>query len=145
MFAHVWRMRAKKKKAEDYEKFGRQVTLPALKKIDGCVDAYFMRVFEARKPEYLWVVLWRDADSLEAARDNPAWKEQIKKFEAGNFYKTIPLELVCESLGSFPATGAAKSRKAAKTRKNQKKEAPAETGETQAAPQAMPGPTVEGE
>ena len=33
MFVHIWRMRARKKRAEDYEKFGRQVTLPALKKI----------------------------------------------------------------------------------------------------------------
>jgi heme-degrading monooxygenase HmoA len=142
MFAHIWRMRAKKKKAEGYEKFGRQVTLPALKKINGCIDAYFMRVFEARKPEYLWVVLWRDNDALEAARDNPAWKEQIKKFEAGNFYKTIPLELVCESLGSFPTAGAGKSRKATRV---EKKEKPAEAEETSAAPQAMPGPTPEGE
>ena len=142
MFAHIWRMRAKKKKAEDYEKFGRQVTLPALKKIDGCTDAYFMRVFEARKPEYLWVVLWRDNDALEAARDNPAWKEQVKKFEAGNFYKTIPLELVCESLGSFPAAGPGKSRKAPR---NAKKEKPAKVEETPAGAQAMPGPTPEGE
>ena len=48
MVAHVWRMRAKKKKAEDYEKFGRQMTLPALRKIKGCQDAHFMRV-ESRK------------------------------------------------------------------------------------------------
>jgi len=67
MVAHVWRMRAKKKKAEDYEKFGRQMTLPALRKIKGCQDAHFMRV-ESRKPEYLWVVLWEDLDALEAAR-----------------------------------------------------------------------------
>ena len=38
MFAHIWRMRGKKKKTEDYEKFGRQVTLATLKKIDGCLD-----------------------------------------------------------------------------------------------------------
>jgi hypothetical protein len=142
MFAHIWRMRAKKKKAGDYEKFGRQVTLPALKKLDGCIDAYFMRVFEARKPEYLWVVLWRNNEALESARDNPAWKEQIKRFEAGNFYKTIPLELVCESLASFPAAGPGKSRKAPR---NERKAKPAKVEETLAAPQAMPGPTPEGE
>ena len=59
MFVHIWRMKGRKKRAEEYEKFGRQVTLPALKKIDGCVDAHFVKVFEARKPEYLWLVFWR--------------------------------------------------------------------------------------
>ena len=114
MFVHIWRMRARKKKVEEYEKFGRQVTLPALKKIEGCQDAYFIKVFEARKPEYLWLVFWRDQQALEAARTNPAWREQIKKFEAGNFYKTIPLELVCESLGSFAAPSAEKPKKTEK-------------------------------
>ena len=141
MFVHIWRMRGRKKRAEDYEKFGRQVTLPALKKLEGCVDAHFIKVFEARKPEYLWLVFWRDQEALEAARNNPVWKEQIKKFEAGKFYKTIPLELVCESLGSFPAAGPGKSRKAPRV---EKKEKPAESEETSAAPQAMPGPTPEG-
>jgi heme-degrading monooxygenase HmoA len=125
-------MRGRKKRVEDYEKFGRQVTLSALKKLDGCLDAHFLRVFEARKPEYLWIVLWRDQESLEAARGNPVWKEQIKKFEAGKFYKTIPLELVCESLGSF-AAAAEKPRKAEKAER------------TEAAPKAASGPTPEGE
>jgi len=135
MFIHIWRMRARKKKVEDYEKFGRQVTLPALKKLNGCIDAHFIRVVEARKPEYLWLVFWRDQEALEAARDNTVWKDQIKKFEAGNFYKTIPLELVCESLGSF-ASAAEKPKKAEKREKTEKAEAPAKTA---------PGPTVEGE
>ena len=136
MVAHVWRMRGKKKKVADYEKFGLQVTLNALRKIKGCVEAHFMRV-ESRKPEYLWVVLWEDQDALEAARDNPAWKEQIKKFEAGGFYKTIPLELVCQSLGSF-STRAAKPRPAKKAVKSE---------DPGAAPSAAgtSGPTPEGE
>ena len=54
MFVHIWRMRARKKRVEDYEKFGRQVTVPSLKKIEGCLGAHFIRTFEARKPEYLW-------------------------------------------------------------------------------------------
>ena len=132
MFVHIWRMRARKKKTEGYEKFGRQVTLPALKKLDGCLEANFLKVFEARKPEYLWVVSWRDQEALEAARGNPVWKEQIRKFEAGKFYKTIPLELVCESLASF-AGEAGKPKKAEKTAK------------AEAAPKTMPGPTPEGE
>ena len=101
MFAHVWRMRARKKRIKDYESFGRQVTLAALQRIDGCEQAYFIKVFEARKPEYLWVVFWRDHKALEAARTSPVWREQIRKFEAGRFSKTIPLQLVCECLGSF--------------------------------------------
>lgn len=125
MFVHIWRMRARKKKAEDYEKFGRQVTLPALKKIDGCLDAQFIKVFEARKPEYLWLVYWRDNAALEAARTSPVWREQIKKFEAGKFYKTIPLELVCESLGSFASPGGEKAKKAEKSEKDEKGENPA--------------------
>jgi heme-degrading monooxygenase HmoA len=110
-------MRARKKRSEEYEKFGRQTTLAALKKIDGCEDAYFIKVFEARKPEYLWLVFWRDKDALEAARANPVWREQIKKFEAGKFYKTIPLELVCESLGSFETMGSEKPKKSEKPEK----------------------------
>ncbi len=146
MHVHIWRMRARKKKAETYEKFGQQVTLPALKKIDGCIDAQFLKVFEARKPEYLWVVFWRDHKALEAARDNPVWREQIKKFEAGKFYKTIPLELVCESLGSFGVVGAAKARKAEKDDKPEK--APKVEAAAAAAANSgkgFVGPTAEGE
>lgn len=136
MFVHIWRMRARKKRAEEYEKFGRQITLAALKKIDGCLDAHFIKVFEARKPEYLWLVFWRDNKALEAARTNPAWREQIKKFEAGNFYKTIPLELVCESLGSFENAGTEKPRKAEKSEKGEKSEGGG---------RGFTGPTPEGE
>ncbi len=142
MVAHVWRMRAKKKKTEAYEKFGLTVTLAALRKIKGCVAAHFMRV-ESRKPEYLWVVLWENADALEAARDNPAWKEQIKKFEAGGYYKTIPLELVCQSLGEF-SSRAPKPRGVKRAGKPAEPEAEAAS---EAAPEAAPtsGPTPEGE
>jgi len=127
MFVHIWKMRARKKKGEDYEKFGRQVTLPALKKLDGCLDAHFIKVFEARKPEYLWLVFWRDKDALEAARTNPVWRDQIKKFEAGKFYKTIPLELVCESLASSTTPGVEKAKKAEKVEKPEKPEASSKT------------------
>jgi heme-degrading monooxygenase HmoA len=136
MFVHIWRMRGRKKRAEEYEKFGRQVTLPALKKLEGCMDAHFIKVSEARKPEYLWLVFWRDKEALEAARTNPVWKEQIKKFEAGKFYKTIPLELVCESLASFASASAEKPKKAEKVEKVEK-----EDGKSK----AFVGPTPEGE
>ena len=139
MFIHIWRMRARKKRYEEYEKFGRQVTLPALKKIDGCLDAHFIRVYEARKPEYLWLVFWRDQAALEAARTNPAWREQIKRFEAGKFYKTIPLELVCECLASFAASGVEKAKKAEKADKTEKAEKPEPSGK------GFVGPTAEGE
>jgi heme-degrading monooxygenase HmoA len=133
MFVHIWRMKGRKKRAEDYEKFGRQVTLPALKKLDGCVDAQFIKVFEARKPEYLWLVYWRDKGALDAARTNAAWREQIKKFEAGKFYKTIPLELVCESLASFENPGAEKPEKPKKAEKGEKAEKSEGSGRTFAA------------
>jgi quinol monooxygenase YgiN len=139
MFIHIWRMRARKKRFEEYEKFGRQVTLPALKKIDGCLDAYFIRVYEARKPEYLWLVFWRDQAALEAARTNPAWREQIKKFEAGKFYKTIPLELVCECLASFGVPAVEKAKKAEKVEKTDKAE------KSESASKGFVGPTPEGE
>jgi quinol monooxygenase YgiN len=138
MVAHIWRMRAKKKKTEAYEKFGLTVTLAALRKIKGCLEAHFMRV-ASRKPEYLWVVLWEDQDALEAARNNPAWREQIRKFEAGQFYKTIPLELVCQSLGSFSNRGA-RPRAAKKAGKPDEPETAAA-----AAPTGTSGPTPEGE
>ncbi len=151
MFVHIWRMRGRKKKGGAYEKFGLQVTLPALKKIDGCLDAHFIKVFEARKPEYLWLVFWRDKDALEAARTNPSWRDQIKKFEAGKFYKTIPLELVCELLGSSSGASANKSKKAKRSRKGGKSNEGemtevAEAGET--GKRSNPGftpPTAEGE
>jgi hypothetical protein len=117
MFAHIWRMRARKKKIKDYESFGRQVTLAALQKIEGCQEAYFVKIFSARKPEYLWVVFWRDQKALEAARANPVWREQIRKFEAGKFYKTIPLELVCECLASFGGAAARKPKRNARPAK----------------------------
>ena len=127
MFAIIWRMRARKKKTKNYENFGRLVTLPALKRIDGCLEAYFIKVFEARKPEYLWVVLWRDHKALEAARTNPVWREQKRKFEAGKFCKTIPLELVCECLSSFGGVPARKPRKNARpSRTTKREEQPAE-------------------
>jgi heme-degrading monooxygenase HmoA len=104
-------MRARRKKVKGYENFARRVTLPALQKIAGCQQAYLIKVFEARKPEYLWVVFWRDQKALEAARTNPVWREQKKRFEAGNFSKTIPLELVCECLASFGGTPARSPKK----------------------------------
>lgn len=114
MFVHIWNMRGRRKKVEEYEKFAREVTLPSLKKIDGCLGAHFIKVLMSRKPQYLWLVFWRDQEALEAARSNPAWKEQIKKFEAGQFYKRIPVELVGEELASF-AAAAEKARKTEKT------------------------------
>jgi hypothetical protein len=122
MFVHIWKMRGRKKRAEEYERFGRQVTLPALKKLDGCEDAYFIKVFEARKPEYLWLVFWRNRRALEAARTNPAWREQIKKFEAGKFYKIVPLELVCETLASFGSSGTEKPRRSGRSDRNEKRD-----------------------
>ncbi len=133
MFIHIWRMRARKKRAEEYEKFGRQTTLAALKKMEGCLDAHFIKVFESRKPEYLWLVFWRDKDALEAARTNPAWREQIKKFEAGKFYKTIPLELVCEALASFDTMASEKPKKSEKPER------------AEAASRGFTPPTAEGE
>ncbi|MGO8734158.1 MAG: antibiotic biosynthesis monooxygenase family protein [Terriglobia bacterium] len=143
MFVHIWRMRARKKKAKDYEGFGRQTTLPALKKIDGCQGAYFIKVFEAHKPEYLWVVFWRDQKAFEAARTNPVWREQRRKFEAGKFYKTIPLELRCECLGSFSGAPARKPRKTVRPSKAIKKaEQPAEP---ESPAEGIPESTSEGE
>jgi hypothetical protein len=149
MFVHIWRMRARKKRVEDYEKFGRQVTLPSLKKIPGCLGAHFIRIFEARKPEYLWLVFWKDQKALEAARTNLLWREQIKKFEAGKFYKSIPLELVCEGLDSFGAP-AEKPKRAAKTQtpedvEEAEKPQAEEPGERRSSPTAIQGPTPEGE
>ena len=149
MFVHVWRMRARKKRVEDYEKFGRQVTLPSLKKIDGCVGAHFIKIFEARKPEYLWLVFWRDQKALEQARTNPLWRDQIKRFEAGKYYKSIPLEFVCETLESFTvdlerpkrAAKPGKAKKAAPPEEPQ----PEEPAPTESSPPAVTGPTVEGE
>ncbi len=149
MFVHIWRMRARKKRVDEYEKFGRQMTLPSLKKIDGCMGAHFIRVFEARKPEYLWLVFWRDHKALEKARTNPLWRDQIKRFEAGNFYKSIPLELVCEVLESFTSPGP-KPRRIARPVKSAKP-APAEERAAEEPASAEPsapafaGPTAEGE
>jgi heme-degrading monooxygenase HmoA len=146
MFAHIWRMRARRKRTKNYESFGRQVTLAALKKIDGCQEAYFFKVFEARKPEYLWVAFWRDQKALEAARANPVWREQKRKFEAGKFYKTIPLELVCECLGSFSGAPARKPKKIAKPLKTKKKqEPPGEPAAPPAPATGFAGSTPEGE
>jgi len=149
MFVHIWRMRARKKRVEDYEKFGRQVTLPSLKKIDGCLGAHFIRIFEARKPEYLWVVFWKDHKALEQARTSPLWRDQIKKFEAGKFHKSIPVELICESFDSF-GPPMEKPKRAARTATSRKaKEAEQaeaeESGGTESSHTALPGPTPEGE
>ncbi|MDR3675169.1 MAG: hypothetical protein P4N24_06745 [Acidobacteriota bacterium] len=154
MFIHIWRMRARKKRVGDYEKFGRQVTLPSLKKIDGCLGAHFIKIFEARKPEYMWLVFWRDHKALEQARTNPLWREQIKRFEAGKYYKSIPLELVCEALESFTQPPAkpkrparpSKAAKASKVEESQPEESPAEeSAAAESSGQGVTGPMVEGE
>ncbi|HTS69519.1 MAG TPA: hypothetical protein VMO17_11090 [Terriglobia bacterium] len=167
MFVHIWRMRARKKRVEDYEKFGRQVTLPSLKKIDGCLGAHFIKIHQARKPEYLWLVFWRDHKALDQARTNALWREQIKRFEAGNFYKSIPIEIVCEAVESFTATltkpkrtakpaKASKSAKAARTEEAEEEEPAAdevtaeeapgeESAPTESSHSGFTGPTPEGE
>jgi len=142
MLVHIWKMRARKKRTKDYESFGRQVTLAALKKIDGCQEAYFFKVFEARKPEYFWLIFWRDQKALEAARTNPVWREQTRKFEAGKFYKAIPLGLVCECLGSFSGSPARKPKNARPSRTKKQQEQPTEP-ETSAA--GVADSTPEGE
>ena len=149
MFVHIWRMRARKKRVEDYEKFGRQVTLPSLRKIDGCLGAHFIKIFDARKPEYLWLVFWRDQKALDQARTNPLWRDQIKRFEAGNYYKSIPQEFVCESLESFTVDlagpqRAAKPGKAAKAAPPEELQ-PDDSAPTESSPAAATGPSVEGE
>jgi hypothetical protein len=147
-------MRARKKSVEDYEKFGRQVTLPSLKKIDGCVGAHFIKIFQARKPEHLWLVFWRDHKALDQARTNPIWRDQIKKFEAGKFYKSIPLEFICETLESFtvdlgepkPAAKPRKAAKPARAKKSQPEESQEEqTAQAEESPEAAPEPTGDGE
>jgi len=148
MFVHIWRMRARKKRVEDYEKFGRQVTLPALKKIEGCLGAHFIKIFEARKPEYLWLVFWKDHKALEQARTNPLWRAQIKKFEAGNFYKSIPLESVCEVIESFGAPAEKPKRGGRKAKTEGAKgadESQEEEAATTGSSPTVPGPTPEGE
>jgi len=153
MFVHIWKMRARKKKTKAYEEFGRQVTLPALKRIPGFLDAHFIRLYGARKPEYFWFVFWKDKESLEAARTNAAWREQIKKFEAGGFYKSIPMEWVCEllaSAGDRPGLRAPRAKRSPRSSK-----VPKDTGdevEKAEAPEAsekpavgFTGPTPEGE
>jgi hypothetical protein len=147
MYVHIWKMRARKKRVADYEKFGRQVTLPSLKRIDGCLGAHFLRTFQARKPEYLWLVFWTDQKALERARANPLWRDQIKKFEAGNFYKSIPQEVVCEAIESFGAPSE-KPERPIRVSKSGKKRTPekAEAGESEPAePSPTEEPTAEGE
>jgi hypothetical protein len=139
-------MRARKKRAEEYEKFGRQVTLPSLKKIDGCVGAHFIKIFQARKPEYLWLVIWRDHAALEKARTNPLWRDQIKRFEAGQFYKSIPIELVCEALESFTASLPKPGRPAKPARAARTASPKEPAGADEPPPEAAPAPeTAEGE
>lgn len=151
MFAHIWRMRARKKRVEEYEKFARQVTLPTLKRLEGCEGAHFLKTFQARKPEYLWVVFWKDQKALEKARTSPLWREQIKRFEAGKFYKSMPLELVCEELETFAAAAPKPrpvpkpplARKAPKSVKRQPNGAPVEKpAAVELAPEASAEPTV---
>jgi heme-degrading monooxygenase HmoA len=138
-------MRARKKKTKDYEGFGRQVTLPALKKIDGCQEAHFIKVFEARRPEYLWVVFWRDQKAFEAARTNPVWREQRRKFEAGKFYKTIPLELACECLGSFSGAGAPARKPKRNARPSKTKKLPEQPTEPESPAVGIADSAPEGE
>jgi quinol monooxygenase YgiN len=147
MFVHIWRMRARKKRVDEYEKFGRQMTLPSLKKIDGCMGAHFIRVFESRKPEYLWLVFWRDQKALEKARTNPLWRDQVKRFEAGNFYKSIPLELVCEVVESFMSTVAKPKRimRSGKPARPAPREAPTESDSAETSAPALAGPMAQGE
>ena len=42
------------------------MTMASLNRIEGCEHAYFIKVFEARKPEYFWVVFWRDQKALKS-------------------------------------------------------------------------------
>ncbi len=86
---------------------------------------------------------------MEQARTNTLWREQIKKFEAGKFYKSIPLELVCEGLDSFGAPAekpkrAARPKASAKMEKAEEPQAE-EGGAAEPVPMQIPGPTPEGE
>ena len=68
MFVHIWRMRARKKRVDDYEKFGRQVDAALAEENRRLPGRPFIKLFQSRKPEYLWLVFWRDHKALEQAR-----------------------------------------------------------------------------
>jgi hypothetical protein len=77
------------------------------------------------------------------------WRDQIKRFEAGKYYKSIPLELVCEALESF-SESPAKPTRTAKPAKEAKPAPPETAPPKEHAPKKppvapIPGPTVEGE
>ena len=65
--------------------FMRQKALKLLKKVPGCLCAYFAR--GDRKGEYLWLTVWTSAAARKRATERSGWRalvaEETKRFFAG--------------------------------------------------------------
>jgi len=80
MILRVYRIPVEPAKVAEYEEFERGEGLRMVRSMDGCLGCGFGPVKE-EKGTYVFFSLWRDQDSLEAARATPTWKRVTGKVD----------------------------------------------------------------
>jgi heme-degrading monooxygenase HmoA len=85
MLVRMFQFRAKKGTAAAVKAFMRKKPLRLLKRVRGCLRAYFTR--SEGKGEYVWVTVWTSERAIKRAMGRPDWKglvaEETRRFFAG--------------------------------------------------------------
>ena len=85
MLVRMFQFRVRKGREAATRTFMRRVALKVLKKVKGCLCAYFTR--GAGKGEYLWVTVWTNERALKKGIARRDWQallsEETKSFFAG--------------------------------------------------------------
>ena len=85
MLVRVFQFRVKKGQDRAMRAFMRRKALGLLKKVPGCMCAYFVR--GEAKGEYMWVTVWKSDAARKRAVSRPDWIrlvwEETERFFAG--------------------------------------------------------------
>ncbi len=85
MLVRTFHFRVKKGQERAMRLFMRRKALKLLKKVPGCLCAYFAR--GDRTGEYLWLTVWTSAAARKRATERSDWRalaaEETKRFFAG--------------------------------------------------------------
>ncbi|MGH9789054.1 MAG: antibiotic biosynthesis monooxygenase family protein [Candidatus Acidiferrales bacterium] len=85
MLVRMFQFRVKKGRERAMQVFMRRKALAFLKKVPGCLCAYFARA--DRGGEYMWLTVWTSAAARKRATERRDWQalvaEETKRFFAG--------------------------------------------------------------
>jgi len=81
MIGRIWRTQVELARADEYEAFARNVSLPMFRRQQGFAGVVMLR----RGEECLVITLWRNADDIAALDHSASYKETVQKIIAQGF------------------------------------------------------------